>query len=109
MKIKKTLSRDHYQSFFWDDIMHHGLCLDFIKNLLSVKEDITGKVEVTVSTINPKTKNFRKITRTSESEILLNSKEFKNSKKFSVCYAELQLLDSLGIDINESFWMKAVK
>jgi hypothetical protein len=83
--------------------MHHGLCLDFIKNLLSVKEDITGKVEVTVSTINPKTKNFRKITRTSESEILLNS------KKFSVCYAELQLLDSLGIDINESFWMKAVK
>lgn len=103
MKIIKTLKRRGCQSFFWDEIMHHGLCHDFIKNLLSVEADVLGKVEVTLSTINPKVKNFRKITRTSGIKITLNSNEF------GVCYAELILLDSLGINIGDSFWMKAVK
>ena len=103
MKIIKTLKRREFQSFFWDEIMHHGLCHDFIKNLLSVEADVLGKVEVTLSTINPKAKNFRKITRTSGIKIT------SNSNGFAVCYAELILLDSLGINIGDSFWMKAVK
>ena len=111
MKIIKTLKRRGSQSFFWDEIMHHGLCHDFIKNLLSVEADVLGKVEVTLSTINPKAKNFRKITRTSGIKITRTSgiKITSNSNGFAVCYAELILLDSLGINIGDSFWMKAVK
>lgn len=103
MKIKKTLNRNSIQSFFWDDKMHHGLCLNFIKKLLSTEKDVSGDIVVTLSTINPKTKNFRKITRLSGAEILLDS------EKFDVCYSEQQILDSLEININDSFWMKAVK
>ena len=103
MKIIKTLNRTGVQSFFWDDVMHHGLCHDFIKNLLSIEADVSGKVEITLSTINPKAKNFQKITRKSENKIRLNSKDF------GVCYTEQQLLDSIGINIGDSFWMKAVE
>ena len=98
MKFKKTFT--YYNNrFFWDKEKTNGLCVDFIKSFI---DDVSygQTVEVTVSTNNPKRKNYRKIVRNKDERVMLSDIEF------IVCYAERTVLNDLGIGIGDSFWIK---
>lgn len=76
-----------------------GVCFDFV-GVFGINTDKTPLIKLSLSTKNPKTKGWKKITRIKDNMV------FVAKKKFEVCTAEREFLDGRNIKTDQSFWVK---
>lgn len=103
MRITKTLTRKPHQAFYWDNLMHSGLCIVFIGKLLNDYHTKIKSVTVTLSSKNPKRNGYKKIMRKGVNKIMIDD------LILHVCYDEEVTLNDAGIKIGDNFWMKATR
>lgn len=105
MKINKVLRRKNAWASFFSGIDEENLtlCDRFISQLLGCKDKMTQatKLQVKLSTTNPKKKGWRKIVR------IYNERIRMGKSTHTVCYHETCVLTDTGIKVGDSFWMKA--
>ena len=103
MRITKTFTSKHYNNFFWSEGDKLGVCKPFVKNFITVSKTNDSAAVITLSTINPKKKEFKSVKRTDTSKVMLGE------KTYDVCYSERIQLDNVDIKVGDTFWLKVVR
>lgn len=103
IQTRLTLNLKRRYSFFMSDEKNGNLaiCNDFTSKLLGIEPlNSPSEIKASIASKNPKRKNWKKILRTDREYVSFDG------SSFPVCYQERKFLDEMGIEPEQSFWMK---
>lgn len=102
MKHIQTLRRATTENWFFRIFgTDYSICVDFTEKLAGVPIQAQLRAHFELRTKNPKTKGFRKILWEADGYYAR-----LNGKNFSVMEKQVRLLNGMGIQAGDCFWMK---
>lgn len=103
IKTRLTLNLKRRYSFFMFDGEEYNLaiCNAFASKVLGIDTlNSLSEIKASIASKNPKRKNWKKILRTDREYVSFDG------SSFPICYQERDFLDQMGIEPEQSFWMK---